>query len=357
MALALLATSCGSAQAYSRHIKTFQESYDEASPALAELYTGLNRWNRRGQWMVSVCSEPPETPVESDRPPPGFLSYRQLFEPPFGRNAIQARLDALELVGRYAQRLAELSNTEAPAQFAEASSTLGQRLGGLETRVRTLAGESDFTAVAGPIGAIVGAIGQTYLEGRTRAELRRSILAAGASVEAVLDFLERDLALTVDRMHELRTRDVLTTCATYYNNHYAAWSRAQRRDFLDELEEVIQLQEGYESANPTRMIRAMRDAHEALVRFAQDPGSASTSSQRLASAMELFAARITTFVTAFNDLRGRERAVDSEDDTSDAPTSSGGGSTRGGSANGGSASVDAGTRTDAGARGDAAGGG
>ncbi len=90
------------------------------------------------------------------------------------------------------------------------------------------------------------------------------------------------------------------------------------------------------------MIRAMRDAHEALVRFARDPGSASSSSQRLASAMELFAARITTFVTAFNDLRGRERAVDG-DGESDAPATLG-------------SRDDAGARGDAGVRGDAGGG-
>ncbi len=310
LVLAALAVSCGSSQGYSRHIKTFQESYDEASPALAELYTGLNRWNRRGQWMVSVCSEPPARAAASDHAPPGFLSYTQLFEPPFRRNAIQARLDALELVGRYAQRLAELASPDGPARFAEASSSLGQRLGGLETRVRSLAGESDFTAVAEPIGSIVSAIGHTWLEGRARAELRQSILRAGPAVLAVLDFLERDLALTVDRMHDLRTRDIVTTCAGYYNNHYATWTRQERREFLDELEEVLQLQEGYESANPARMIGAMRDAHEALVRFARDPGSTEASSARLAASMDVFAARIGSFVTAFRQLRGLERAID-----------------------------------------------
>ncbi|MFO0650706.1 MAG: hypothetical protein U0326_31070 [Polyangiales bacterium] len=79
---------------------------------------------------------------------------------------------------------------------------------------------------------------------------------------------------------------MLTLRGFYYNNHYAAWSRQQLEDFLDELEEVIQLRRatGTSLAHDPRTMRTTPTAASCFAQT-QKLRAASTSSQRLAGAM------------------------------------------------------------------------
>jgi hypothetical protein len=168
-----LATACAAAPPYARPAGTFQQGFAEAAPVIRAVYTELNALRRDAYFtrlacdaqaeLVEVDAEGRQTPLNRDA---------------FSAESIQARVDAVELLGRYADRLAALASGDAAgeARLSEAATALGANLTGLGARFAEL---PDATAddYAGPVGEVAAAVTRAVLadgaaKGCTNAALR-----------------------------------------------------------------------------------------------------------------------------------------------------------------------------------------
>lgn len=269
LCVVLAATSCGN-QRYRALIATFEESVETTSAAVGSYFTELNEFERELYLQDRVLDPSLEVAATDDGVPTPLVT------PVFDPDSIKARMEAIRLLGVYGRRLAELAGTEAPAKFASNVEALGGNLEGLANTFGSLKDKKegkkeDATAekYAGPVAKIIGVVGQMILERKRDAALTAAIRDGAPAVRNILDLLENDLNEVVNPQRRTGALVTLASLTNDYNERREGMSKSARKEALEEIRRAAHHYELVLATNPAELIQSMRDAHEALVRYAE----------------------------------------------------------------------------------------
>jgi hypothetical protein len=277
-------TACDNS-ALKERISDFQESVGLVSTSVGSYFAEMNQFERE-LYLQDVYLHPTRkvssrgTKATATKPATSGLFG------PFSDDSIRARMDAISLLGRYGKRLAELAGSNAPERFNSAAQELGTNLYGLQSTFNNLANGGDPTAhnFTGPIGAIIGAVGKMILEEKRDKKLRIAINEAAPAVRKVINLIENDLNTVVVPQRLSGNSIALSRLVIFYNCAVASGTMPagqcpnpppvltldQRRDFLNRIGEATRRYELFKTSNPAEAISTMRDAHEALVKYAEN---------------------------------------------------------------------------------------
>ena len=279
-------------------VTSFQESINTSACAIGIYYNTLNEFER--EIYLDECLYNPSKEVLSNdasgMPTP-------LLGTSFNAKSIKARTDAIILLGIYAKRLAELAGTDAPLKFKQNATILGDNLFSLQHTFEQLS-KSDVTAknYTGPIGTLVGVVGNIYFEQKRDAALKTAIEEGAPSVRKILLLLQKDLAEVIDPLKTSGLKEKLAIRVGYYNDHRKTFNYEKRKQLLAEIKEVGSSYEASIAANPANLVQAMSDAHESLVKYASLPNTPQNLAEFLTS-LETFKIRADESISAVKKIR------------------------------------------------------
>lgn len=247
-------------------IGTFQQGVAQASASLGAYYTELNRFERE-LYLDERLYDPTQEVLATDARNQPTPLLGKVFKP----ESIRARQDAIALLGLYADRLMALAGSEAPPQFSAGAKVTGEHLGALAQRVSALAEQGDSTAAkyVGPVTALVGVLGDMYLEQRREEALVLAVEKGAPRVRAIIDLLESDLVDVIQPQRLTGLKQGLAMRVAYYNDAREKLTLAERREVLRDIAGAVEQYEALVVFNPTELTGALRDAHEGLVAFAK----------------------------------------------------------------------------------------
>ncbi len=311
--VASLGTGCVTAN-FTKPVGSLKSSIDTASAAVGSYFTELNSFERDLYLEERVFD--PQLRVEktdADGNPTPLVGRL------FTAESIKARMEAIALLGTYANRLAELAGSDAPTKFSSAAQVLGTNLTNLADTFGSLSGK-DPTAnnYVGPISQIIGMMGEFYLEKKRDALLERAIKEGSPKVNTILDLLESDLQKVVVPLRQTGIAQSLAARVTAYNNtkdaagqtvdgaaRRAALTVSQRQELINGIKSAAQKYDTLIAFNPTEAISGIREAHAALGKYAESDKKPKDYSE-LISAVEGFqnkAERIAAAVQQIRELR------------------------------------------------------
>lgn len=286
----------------SRPAADFGAAVSDASAAVGDYLRGLDDFERR-VYLDSRLYDPrqPLAAFDAGRPTP--LVARR-----FGPESIRARLDALSLLAVYAQRLTELSTTDAPAQATDAAAALGAELGTLGQRVQKLFDDKTAADYAGPVSLLVAAVGDLYVEEQKERALRKGIATAAPQVRKIIDLLEIDLVEAVRPLRETGELERLAERVRWYNDRRAELAKDldARRALLDDLDETVRRYHAIIEFDPTRVTRALRGANASLLELAQSSRKPKDV-EAFAAAMQVWGSRIAGAAQAARKLGDQKK--------------------------------------------------
>ena len=258
---------------FTQPVASFQQSINVSSAVIGAYLTHLNDFER--QLYLDDLALDPTQPLERTSP---AGQPTPLMGEVFHASAIKARMDSLALLGVYAQRLTNLAGSNAPQQFTAAVSALGGNLTNLDkTFARLSTDNTDKSAAAyiGPVSALIGSLGKIALEQERDKAVREAVNSGAPHVRTILDLLERDLTSAVKPLQETGLLEKVATLVNYYNDHRQdeGVDARGRTELLTDIRDRAAAYEASVAFNPTTLIGAIRQAHDALVKYANAPGT------------------------------------------------------------------------------------
>ena len=292
-----VAAGCATAN-WAKPIGDFKQSVDASVAVIGAYYEDLNAYERR-LYLENAFFNPSEEILMTDASgKPTALAGRV-----FSAASIKARLDALRLVSTYARRLADLAGTEAPTRFASNADLLGASLTGLSKTFEGLTGtDSSAKAYIGPVASLVGLIGKIVLEHQRDAAIKLAVEEGDAPVTAILNQLEADLGAVVEPLRATGEKIVLAELVNDYNINRAKLSAEERRRRIDRIGSATDAYFKAIESNPASLIAGLRDAHRAMVRYAQSPRQPADLGE-FAAALEVFANRVEAAAAGIRAIR------------------------------------------------------
>ena len=250
------------ANRYEAPVTTFRDETQQTIGVLGEFYSSRNSFEI-DVYLRSVGTDPTQrvgTEDEHGVPTP-------LGKPIFSPDSINARLDALNLIGIFANRLYDLANTTAPADFQTAATSLGTNLGSLDKTFQTLEGAKDPTAnkYIGPVSALIGAIGQTYLGHQRDQMIKKAIRDGAPEVDKILSQLRDDMDNVFSNEVVTAAKENLASLVRAYNDDRAKLSFEQRTARLAEIKVAAAESAASVGSAPANLVSSMQDAFKALV--------------------------------------------------------------------------------------------
>jgi hypothetical protein len=246
-------------------VGSFYNATQQTVGVLANYYTTRNSYEI-DVYLSSVAADSTlavQTTDAKGNPTP-------LGAPVFSPASIQARLDALNLVAAYAQRLNDLANTQAPANFQTAATALGTNLSTMGTTFQKLAGTSDPTAnkFVGPVSSLIGTIGQMYLEQKRDAAIQKAVQDGAPQVDIILAQVRDDM----DKIFALEVvtgaNEKLALLIAAYNHDRSKLDFDQRTARLAQIKAAAEEASASVSSAPSSLVTDMMNAHAALVKSA-----------------------------------------------------------------------------------------
>lgn len=226
---------------------------------------------------------------------------------PFAPKSIQARLDAIKLIGLYGSRLAELAGTDAPAVFANNAAALGDNvvnLGGTFTELAGTGKDPSAASYAGPIGKLVGIVGKLFLEKKRDDALIAAIKEATPVISEVTAQLKKDFSDVVVPAKRTGNAEAIALLMGYYNaqRKEKSTTRKDRKGILDEIRGAVRSYELLTAANPEEMIKSMEEANQALQAYSESKRKDSDFTQLVAHIGE-FRDKAKSIVDAVQEIR------------------------------------------------------
>jgi hypothetical protein len=265
----LLAAAGCVANRYEAPIGNFRDQTQATISVLGDFYSSRNSYelDLYLQGVAADNSLPVQT-VDAHGKPTSLAGT--VFSPA----SIKARLDALVLIGAYADRLNDLATTDAPANFQTSASLLGQNLSSLDVTFKQLQGKSDPTAnkYIGPISDLIGTIGQMFLEHKRDELLAKAITDGAPAVDKILSQMRDDM----DNIFSLEVisgaNERLATLIVAYNSDREKLNFDERTARLAEIKTATAEAAAAADSAPAGLITSMMGTHKALVQFAQAKG-------------------------------------------------------------------------------------
>ena len=250
---------------YIAPVTTFQNTTNQTVSVLSAFYTSRNSYEIQ-LYLSGIAGDASlqvSTKDASGKPTP-------LGQPVFSPASIKARLDALSLVGVYASRLYALANTSAPADFATASTALGNSLSSLDKTFQAL-GANDATAnsYVGPISSLIGTIGKMYLSAERDKLVQSAIKDGGPQVNLILSQIKNDMDNIFSVEVITGTNEQLASEIVAYNTDRAKLNYDQRVARLAEISATAAAAASATGSAPSQLIASMMNANNALLQSAQ----------------------------------------------------------------------------------------
>jgi hypothetical protein len=273
-----------------------------ANEAIATYFVQLNDFERHVYLQDALNDPTIEVGVSTAGKPTGLVGT-------FSPESIKARLDALSLLTVYGERLTALAGTDAPTRFSAGSKVLGENLGNLRGTFETLKTKGDPTAdrYLGPIGTIVGVVGEMVLERKRDAALTKAITEGEQPVIDVLNQIEKDLVFVATPLNDTGLLQALEANMNYYNANRTRLTYAEREAVLAKMDSYAARYQATLTAQPAEAIDGIRDAHAALVEYARSSRTPKDLAT-LVSALETFNNRLEPVVNSINQMKGDDGA-------------------------------------------------
>lgn len=281
-------------------ISDFTASMSTANAAVGSYFLALNDFER-SIYLEEALKDPTiQVGVSTNGKPTGLIGT-------FSPESIKARMDALSLLTVYGERLAALAGADAPARFNAGSAVLGQNLSSLANTFNGLAGKGDSSAAAytGPIATILGVFGEMVLDAKREAALVRAINEGAPAVDKILNQIELDLITVVTPLQATGALANFQGTVAYYNTNRTTLPYSEREVLLKKIGQQAQLYQDTVSLQPAEAIDSIRDAHAALVAYANSPRKPQDLTA-LVAALETFNNRLEPVVNSINELRGED---------------------------------------------------
>lgn len=312
--LVVSAAAC-STKDYGKATAEFQASTSTSAAALAKYFRDVNEVER-DSYLLSRVYDPSKKIETYERdavtnttlPTPLLYSY-------FSNESIQARVDALNLIGLYGERLVVLAGSTAPTQFAAQSVELNKPFKNLTARFKAEsnaqksdnAPASNADAYIDEVTTLIGLVGKSVLEHKRDAALNRHIESGHGAVAKLLDLLEEDVRyVLVDRTMLNRSSDAISIAQFYNKNRgigqeFAALEK--RKKFMEEYKVILLRYDEAKAGNPLVLLMSMREANDALLKFARSDGSPKNFAE-LMQAMNKYRAIVEKFISIILKLAG-----------------------------------------------------
>lgn len=289
LSLMLLFGGCTAPTSYLESIKKFETSAVSTSTVARTYLLELNKFERNT--YLDELRNDPAAELDGDT----------LLDKPFAPEAIQARIEALDSVIRYAGVLGQLASSTAGEDARAAAGDLGKQIGKAASRFASADAAAQAQAYVTPLGDLAGAIAKIAIEEKQVAALNDAIEAAAEPVRQITGLLRDDLTNAIDRRKLVFSKRRRDTILQYQTKVYA--NETQRLALLQTIQNnedtwEQMLASGAQAGN---LIDSFRDAHEAMVAYA----TSSRGTDNLASltaAVELFAARTNSLLAPLEKL-------------------------------------------------------
>jgi hypothetical protein len=293
---ATLLSLCGCAtNNYLVPIGDFQKSVNGASTSLGTYYRELNNFEREVYLDERLYDKELAVFTKEKGKPTPVVGQ-------FSEESIQARVDALTLLGIYGNRLAELAGSKAPECFAKGAKVLGENLSNLGSRFEKLKVDTTAFKYATPISTIVGLVGQRFLEAKRKDAINEAVAQGAPAVNTVLDLLEDDLNNRIMLLEKTGTKQMLENRVSYYNENRKNLKPEERRQALNQIKLAAERYQLIKSSNPAGLVQAVREAHVKLVDYANSDQKPTDLAQ-FVSAMEVFKNRVIEIANAIQQMK------------------------------------------------------
>lgn len=298
-------TGCGEKE-YAKHISTFQSGVVNTTSAISSYYHELNEFERELYLQELLYDKTQKVSRFLDDN--GSRKPSPLVGQTFSAKSIKARTDAIQVIGTYGKHLADLAGSDAPRRFSDASKSLVNEFNGLANTFGELSDVSSdrYKEPLGAMGTLVGFIGQSILEAKRDAALKKAIEEGAPKVRIIIDLLEKDLETVIAPLRSTGSLQAVNIAMDEYNDKREGLSFAERQS---RLEEIRRLQLRYDLAvtfNPSSLMKSMRDANEALVKFAVSPKKPTNLSELITS-LEVFQQRSEIVLNAVSQMKSLRR--------------------------------------------------
>jgi hypothetical protein len=294
LGLAFVPVLCGCAAAkfYKAPVANFQSGVNETASTVEPYFTELNRMESQYRLFDKV----------HDSKDWGTEDLKPRFSP----ETIQVRVQALEIIKRYAQLLSDIAGSTSPDDFQKAADNLGKQTQSLADTVGKLAG-AKVPPIGDPLGKLVNFLGQIKIEHDRKKALEVAIKAGEGPVDELIQALRDDTVTAVALWYEDQKQREVIVLGMYNAQRKSATSpdaiEALMKKVLDNSNEAETLRN-----LPVRnLFDDFESAHKALVSFAKSGGRPSGVAG-LAAQIDVFTQQAKTLSDLVLSLRNVKTA-------------------------------------------------
>lgn len=264
-ALALLSCVLLSGCANNRYLApaaTFRDSTTRTISTLGAFYNSRNSYEL-DLYLSGVAADPTLRVAGTD----GSGQPTPLGKPVFSPDAIKARLKALALVGAYASRLCDLTNSSAPSDFSDAAAAIGKDAITLSNSFQSLKTSGDPTAgsYVQPVSTLVQIVGEMYLNHQRTRMVREAIQQGSKPVDTILSTIKSDMDNIFSLQLSTGGSEQLATLIRAYNRDHAQLSYEQRVARLAQVKAAADNAASATASAPAQLVAAMQAANDALM--------------------------------------------------------------------------------------------
>jgi len=309
VALVCLTTACDNT-AFREQIGEFQKAMSDSRSAVEAYYQEMNSFEMDLYLLSRELDSSKKlafiyAPLNPDDQRPPVNPNAGYINGPFSPDAIQARLDALKLIGLYGTRLAELAGTSEPAKFESEASALGTNVVNLGETFKKLAKAKDPTALnyAKPVANLVGIVGRLFIERKRDKELVEAIKNATPEITKINAQLASDLEDVISPIRRTGLEQSIGLLTNFYNESIQhETTRENRKKLLSEVRGIVHQYELLTSVRPQDTVKSMEEANQALFVYATSERK-DTDFIQLVGKIGEFRDRATQIAKAIQEIR------------------------------------------------------
>ncbi|WP_293903884.1 hypothetical protein [Phenylobacterium sp.] len=204
-------------------------------------------------------------------------------------DAIQARLAALDVVGRYTKLLDAYASGSQAKDVGAAVGGLSDGLFALQARMAAAGDDAGLAAYKAPVSDLVTAVSTWIVDARLRSGFKASIGATTPKVRKVLELLKADAANVLQPTKQMDSHREFADLVTYYNDNAGKLDPAQRAALATALIDSAAARDANEAIDLVGIVTA---ADKAVAALQKNIDGAATPAETRA-AVDEFAARVT----------------------------------------------------------------
>jgi hypothetical protein len=280
-------SGCVAAKSYKAPVAKFQTGVNQTAATVEPYFTELNRMESQYRLFEKV-HENKDWGTED-------------LAPRFAPETIQVRVQALEIIKKYAKLLADIAASAAPDDFQKAASDLGKQTQGLADTVGKL-DAAKVPAIGDSLGKLVNFLGQIEIERERKKALETAIKAGEEPVNELIHLLRDDTVTAAALWYEDLAQRQAVLLKLYNEERKRTTSPEALEGLIKQILDTNQEVEVLRALPVRGLFDDLQSAHNALVKFAKSGGKHEGVSE-LAAQIEVFAEQAQTASDLVQTLR------------------------------------------------------